>query len=346
MAYQDRYEAITDAVERLGSINKAAAELGLARSTAQNWYRQAKNQPQEERLHNQATVDMDWPEIPSEEVPLEEVIERKKRRFKQLKRSKDTRQLIRVKVNSNKPIGLGVFGDPHCDDDGCDIEKLLHHADVVRETPGLYGINVGDNNNLWPGRLAIKYADQVTTASEGWMLTEHFIHRTRDWAALMKGNHDHFTGIGDPLDWIRRPVEAYQEPYNIRIALVFPNGKEFRFWLRHDFAGNSQWNGVHGMVKAAKFGAGMHLLIGGHRHSVGYHAEYDPHQDIYFHCLRTAGYKVYDDYAEKCQFEEANIYQCPVTIIDPDATNPADFAHVITDTERGADYLTFLRNRR
>lgn len=331
------YEDVDNAVQTHGSINKAATVLGISRKKAQQMMKSAKS--------NRANIDFTWPEIPDEHLPIEDIVERKRQKFQQVKQSRDARNLINLSLKSNNPIGLAFFGDPHTDDDACDIDTLLSHADTVRDTPGLYGCNVGDNNNLWPGRLAFKYKDQITTEKEGWILTEHFISRVRDWLCLMKGNHDHFVGAGDPLDWIRRDAETYQEDYNIRMGLNFPNGKQFRFWLRHDFAGNSQWNGVHGMVKAAKMGAGMHLLVGGHRHDVGYHMEYDPYQDILFHCLRTAGYKMFDDYADKLQFESGNMFQCPVAIIDPRANNPAEFVTVITDTNKAADYLTFLRSQ-
>ena len=349
MIYQNPQEQILDLVDRLGSINKAATELGIARSTAQARYKAALAEQDDPTPPggNQARSDFEWPDLPDGETPIDELIGRKVSDFRRGREFRTAHKLIDVNVKKDGPIGLGVFGDPHTDDDGCDIEQLLADADMVRETDGLYGINVGDSNNLWPGRLAIKYADQITRAEDGWRLTEHFVERTRDWVAMMKGNHDHFVGLGDPLDWIRRPSQYLQADYNIRLRLNFPNGRQFKIWLRHDFAGHSMWNGLHGMVKAAKMGAGMNLLLAGHRHDVGHHSEYDPYQGIYFHALRTAGYKEFDDYAEKLQHEEmTNIYKCPVIIIDPYANNEADFAEVIRNTEKGADFLTFLRKKR
>lgn len=329
-------EQVRDAVNDYGSINKAANHLGIARETAQ---RRMK------KLRHQNDDGVEYPDLPRDELPMNELLDRKVQDIKRAKRVHEARELIRVKVRSNLPLGFTIFGDPHTDDDYCDIEQLLHDADVTRETPGLGGINVGDNNNLWPGRLARLYAHQRTRADEGWRLTEHFIERTRDWRALMKGNHDHFVGDGDPLDWIHGAFDAPVGDYNIRMAFEFPNGREFRFWLRHDFSGHSQWHNLHGMVKTAKFGAPFHLLMGGHKHCAGHHAELHPQTGIFYNALRVSGYKLFDSHADSLQLEPDSSMPSAVCVVDPRAEKERDFAKVMYSTEEGADYLTFKRKK-
>lgn len=326
---------ILAAVAEYGSINKAAAALGVARSTAQDWYKAELKR-----------AELSIPDLPSPDIPIEELIRRRTEDFARRWKAHQARREIRIKVKSNLPIGIATFGDPHVDDDGCDLETLLRDADTVRETPGMYGMNVGDNQNLWMGRLLRKYADQTTRADDGWRLTEYFIKRTRDWLALVWGNHDHWAGIGDPLVALAKAHFPVSDGYDVRITLVFPNGREFSIWMRHDFAGNSQWNDLHGLMKAAKMGARFHLFVAGHKHTSAHHAQWNEDTGIFWHALRSAGYKKIDDYTEMLGFKYTNVFQCPVVIIDPLANNPAGFSKVEYNTEDGADRLTWLRKRR
>lgn len=331
------YQELLEAVDRLGSINKAAAELGIARSTAQARYKIAM-----ELADEPFTV----PPLTSPEEPIEELKARRFRAYKRMKKAHDERKLIRIKMNTMAPVGLAWFGDPHVDNDGCDLGLLYEHADIVRETPGLWGMNVGDNQDLWVGRLMRLYAESSTKASDGWRLAEDFIRTTRDWLALVWGNHDHWQGAGDPLKKIADSYFPVHHGYDVRICLEFPNGREVTFWMRHDFAGHSQWNELHGLVKAAKMGARFNMFVAGHKHTSGHHCEYSDESGIFWHALRTAGYKFIDSHAQALGFRDTNVFQCPVSIIDPEASNPTQLLKIEYDTADGADRLTWLRKRR
>lgn len=320
------------AVNELGSINKAAKALGIARETAQRRYKHANS--------------LEYSEVPSEEVPVDELIRRKLDDQERIKQHKDAAYEIRVKVKMDGPIGIAMFGDPHCDDDYCDLKQLLADADVVRDTNGLMGANLGDNQNLWPGRLARLYAHQRTRADEGWRLTEHFIQRVEKWLFMVKGNHDHFVGNADPLDWINRAHDAPVGDYDIRLVLEFPNGFQYRIWVRHDFPGHSQYHNIHGMVKVAYRGAPYHLFAGGHKHCSAVHAEYNEFTRLFWHGVRATGYKLFDDHADSLMLGADHELQCPTVIIDPEATKARDVARVEYSPQAGADYLTHLRNKR
>ena len=55
------------------------------------------------------------PELPTDEMPTDELIEHMKRRYSTRKNAKDARDPIPIKMKSNDPVGLLMFGDIHVD---------------------------------------------------------------------------------------------------------------------------------------------------------------------------------------------------------------------------------------
>lgn len=232
---------------------------------------------------------------------------------------------------------------------------------MVRETEGLWGANVGDTTNNWVGRLSRLYAEQSTSADQAWKLAEYFVHfcpgvdpRTlpqkeqkrllSNWIYLIAGNHDAWSGSGDPLKWMLRQSPAPYRASQVRFKLVFPNGRECRVNARHDFAGTSQWNPAHGAMKASQMGFHDHILVNGHRHISGYGKVKDPSDGTISHCIQVASYKVHDRYAKDKGFPDQHIAPAVLTIIDPERPE-CGFVTVFDDIEEGVEYLRWKRGR-
>lgn len=278
--------------------------------------------------------------------PVTELIQERIAKFDHLRKFKDQRKLIRVKVNVDGPIGIAHFGDPHVDDDGTDLAMIQDHVNVINRTEALFGANIGDSNNNWTGRLARLYAEQSTSAAEAWQLAEWFL-RSVDWIYVLGGNHGAWSGAGDPVKWILENCQGVFDNYQARLELEFPNGKRIRVNARHDFAGHSMWNAAHGPAKAAKMGWRDHILTCGHTHVSGYQIEKDPSSGLISHCLRIASYKTFDRYAHERGLPNQDAFCNVVTVIDP--RWPDDDPRLIQPifhVESGADYLTWLRNRK
>ena len=285
---------------------------------------------------------------PAADVPIADLIAERKKRFERRRRHEEARKLIPVAVKDPLPIGILHFGDPHLDDDGTDISLLEEHARLVRETPGLYGANVGDTTNNWVGRLAKLYAAQGTTASDGWRLAEWFVGEVGEkWLYLVGGNHDAWSGAGDPMKWITGQAGALYQESEVRIALGFPNDLQVRVNCRHDFAGSSQWNPAHGPMKAAMMGVRDHVLVAGHLHSSAYGVLREPEVGFAMHALRVASYKRWDRYAMERGLRDQHLSPCAVTVIDPRLPEEhPDLVKVFWDPGEGADFLTWTRKRR
>lgn len=284
--------------------------------------------------------------IPDGEISTEELLAYRKRIFDLKSTAEKAKKLIRVKVKIEGPVGIVHFGDPHVDDDGCDIRALERDLGITRNTEGLFGANLGDMQNNWIGRLARLWAEQSTSANQAWRLVEWLVTSV-DWMYIVGGNHDAWSGSGDPVKWMMKGQAGIYEAHGCRVGLEFPNGKQVRVNARHDFHGHSMWNPAHGPMKAIQGGWRDHILTCGHKHVsfIGGPMK-DPSNGLLSWAIRCAGYKVHDRYASQEGLPDQNAFPACVTIIDPQyADDDPRLITVVPSVEEGADYLEFKRKR-
>lgn len=315
-------------------------ESGIPRSTIKNYILKAKLRgitPGKSFEHAA---------LPDTELPVDELIAHRKKQFNRKRSFEIARKLISVKVNMDGPIGIWHFGDPHIDDDGTDIEALENHSKIIRNTPALFGANVGDTTNNWVGRLTRLWAQQSTSENQMWQLAEWFLSGV-EWLYIIGGNHDLFSGDKDPIKWIQRGQSAKYMSSEVRLELHFPNGNKCRVNAKHDFKGHSQYNPAHGPMKATLFGTRDHINVAGHKHISGHGVVKDPETGRICHSWLVAGYKIYDRYALEQGFRDQHISPGVMTIIDPKLpeTHP-DFVTFFWTIERGVEYLKFLRKQK
>jgi hypothetical protein len=342
LSEEKKAEALEALKAHKGNATNAAKSLGLSRTTFQTRVQIAQATNKNGDKEKPFTV----APIPDEELDHESLIEWRKRQFEQKRRHKEAAKLRDVRIRLDGPIAIAHFGDPHVDDDGTDIALLERHMDIVNATEGMFGANLGDLQNNWIGRLARLWAQQGTSAKQAWMLTE-WMCRKVNWLYLVGGNHDAWSGNGDPLKWIMAQSGTAFDYSGLRLNLKFPNGKCVRVNARHDFHGHSMWNPAHGPMKAIQGGWRDHIATCGHKH-VSFTAGplKDPSTGLLSWAIRCAGYKTFDRYAEEEGLPDQNAFPACVTIIDPRyADDDARLITVISDVETGADFLKFLRKR-
>lgn len=312
-------------------------KIGTSRSKSQD--KLINNASQERSFEVEHPLDPD--------MDIRELVEHRKRVFALKDASEKSRKLVNVEVKIDGPYGILHFGDPHVDDDGTDWNAIERDIRIVKTTPGLFAANVGDTTNNWVGRLGHLYGQQSTTAKQAWMLAEHFFNElSGDLLYVIAGNHDCWSGLGDPLKWIARKNNQVYEMSGIRINLNQRSLPPIIVNARHDFPGNSQWNDVHGPVKAAKMdGYRDDIYVCGHKHKSGYANLKDPGSEKVIHCIQLASYKRWDRYAVEKGFKDLAIPPSCVTVIDPRASVHGR-VQVFWDSEQGADYLKWLRGRR
>ena len=280
-----------------------------------------------------------------EMMPVEDIISFRQKAYSQKKKAKESRTLVDIHINIDGPIGLAHFGDSHVDDDGTDLSQIIMYTDIINNTEGMFAGNLGDIQNNWVGRLSALYGQQSTSAKESWKLTEYFVNKL-NWLYLVAGNHDVWSGDGDPLEFIMRDHKGLYERWGARMNLIFPNGKEITINARHTWKGNSMWNTAHGVAKAAQMGWKDHVLTCGHTHVSGYQVIKDPASGLISHALQVASFKIMDNYADKLGLDDKNIFNCPVTIIDPRYENDDNrLITTIFNPEVASEYLKYLRGK-
>lgn len=344
------HEKMVEAVETLrlhgGNQMAACRALGVSRTTFQG------------RLHaaeragivigaTQIAQAFTAPDLPTEVPTADELLQRRSKQFARKKDAKDARALVPVMVHLDGPVGIAFPGDPHLDDDGTDIDLIRAHNRVILDTDALFCVLMGDFTNNWIGRLARLYAQQGLSASEALVLAEWYITELREKIlAAIAGNHDMWSGDGDPLKWMAKAARVLYEANGVRLGLTFPNGRVIRVNGRHDFSGHSQWNTAHGPAKAAQMGWRDHILVAGHKHTSGYQVVRDPSSGLLSHCVRAGSYKTFDRYADERGLPNQTFTVCPVAIIDP--SQPDDSPQCVTihfEPEEAADYLKWKRKQ-
>lgn len=285
-------------------------------------------------------------ELPDEEGPVEDIIDQAVDNFNRRHKAAKAREWFKIKLNIDGPFGIASFGDPHIDDNGCNWPLLKRDVEIVRNTEAMWGLGLGDYTNNWSGRLVHLYRRQDITRTKALKLAEWFF-KTVPWMVLIKGNHDLFSeigGHGDPIDFMERggaPLEDWQ----VKLELVCKNGRTFKVWAAHDFAGYSIYNPLHSNMRKAKFtGSIADIYISGDKHNWAMFFNEDPDQQKVYWAVRARGYKFIDEYARKLGFADQQYGASILTVFDPEADGPGSI-QCFADIEEGAEFLKFKRDK-
>lgn len=337
----DEMREAVDALAVHGSQNAAAKALGISRSAFQNRIMRAD----QSEIMARKTESLNYPAFVTagdEDEPIEEILARKRRGFERKAKANADRQWFEIKVNERKPYGVLMFGDPHLDDDGCNIPLLERHLEIAAK-PGVYSLNIGDTTNNWVGRLERLYASQEASKNTGKRLVEWFMFDSgATWLCWVLGNHDEWN---DGVDFHMR-LAKHKIPvidWRAQFQLVHPNGTAARVDASHGRKGSSIWNNLHATLRAAKLGEIADIFCTGHTHNYGLeHLEIaERKHDCWLVQLR--GYKFMDHYALTGNFAEHQLGSAVLAIVDP-AKDARTRVQCFEDVERGYQVLEMLRS--
>ena len=341
----DRYRAATQAVtDNDGNISKAAISLGIPRTTLRGWLVMGETSEVRASINKSLKTRIDYPDFPDDDVPVEDIIEIQKRRFAKRQEYQKSKNWFPVRIKQHGPIGVSFFGDPHVDDDGCNWPLLEHHCELHRNTDGLYGVNIGDTTNNWVGRLGRLFGEQETSQATArklakWLLADSGI----TWACWLMGNHDLWNEGSEILRGMNA-ASVPMEDWSAKFTLSLPK-TEVRVWAAHQFPGNSQWNTLHGLQKAASMKDMAHIYVAGHIHQWGMHQEESPEKEFVYWLVRARGYKFIDHFAHRLGHESQQEGAAITAIINPDADSMSGMVQCYADMDAAADYLTWLRSK-
>lgn len=334
------------------AVNAAAAELGMSHISLRTSLAGIK------RAHGIEPVaptrpgwsakpapapGLTFPAFPSDEIPTEHILDHLARQYEQQNIAAKAKKWFTVGVNETLPIAINWFGDPHIGSPGCNIPLLRRDVQIVRDTPGMYGANVGDTTDNWGGRLLRLYAENDVSKKTERQLAKWFLQESGvPWAIWLHGNHD---GMSPEFVVYMEAIGGKVVPmieWRAQFKVAFPNGAEVRFDAAHDHKGHSLWNELHGQERAAYFEEDADIFVAGHRHNWAMKTK-ELIDGRIVNLVRCRGYKFLDSFAHRWQFPQQQQGASMVTILDPITDSPTERVRVFADTRAAADYLTYLR---
>lgn len=332
-----------DAAKRLGSISAAADQSGLPFNTFRS--RVTSAQARLGLPPPTGKIDGPWTAtpLPTKDRSIDELLEAKRKQAAQAMDFEEGTKLARIQIHTPGPIGLMIFGDPHIDSYGCDLNLLESHLKLAKARPDtIFAGNIGDIRDNWIGRLSMLVWQNTMSAKESWKLAE-WIFTYFKWCWLIRGNHDMWCGDNDPLDWISKQTGiGIDRDSGQRIGFTHPNGAETRLHARHDFTGKSIYNLNHGMKREALFAFRDHVMVAGHLHAGCDSAEIIAEQLIQM--VRVSGYKRSDQYRHSKGFHPSPIHPAALIIVDPDEPDDSRARAWCAPTiEEGVKYLDWKR---
>lgn len=324
------------------TVSEAADALKMNRQTLSQYVNSHTKVVGFEQREIHTELDVPTPPDPNE--PISELLARRKKSFDRHQQAETFNKLIPIRVRTAGPVAICAIGDPHVDDDLCDLGAIERDMTIIGRTEGMYALHLGDISNQWVGRLARLYAHQTTKPSDAIRLAEWMFEMAPP-LAVINGNHDLWDEGTSWLNYcVRQAGTKIHSDHGVRLNLKFPTGQDVRIHARHDFPGHSQFNPLHGLRKEHLHGLRDHINLAGHKHIDS--AAVVPSPDGYMQWMfRVSGYKGHDDYAASMNLQKMKMAPTVALIIDPNARLPAELVKPFWDLDEAADFLIFKRKR-
>lgn len=263
-----------------------------------------------------AAPEIIFPSLPAKDAPLDQVLDLLTEQSERYIRHTAAKEWQNIRIRTREPVVVAFMGDPHLGAPGCNM-KLLRRDVALMQRPGVYAVNIGDSTNNWVGGLMRLYAEQETSASTErrlvkWLMNEAGIR----WLMWVLGNHDVWNN-GDAIHALLNVGGLPIEDWEAKFILHFDTGLEVPIWANHNFKGHSQYNKVHGALRAARERRGAVVFACGHTHDWAlYHEELPDNGEVYW-ALRSRGYKFVDSYAVRNGFPSSQLGASTAVVIDP-----------------------------
>lgn len=215
---------------------------------------------------------------------------------------------------------LGMFGDPHLDNPGCDLDLFEEELERLDPSQNVYGICIGDVFDNWVRALA-HAGQQSTDPYAAWIVYEDMMAR-HPFLALILGNHDLWnTGTASALVEACRGWGVICRRSGGRFIFNTGAGEPISVAARHIWQGNSIYSEAHPLKRAAMTGiTDDDVLVGGHFHKGEVREHVRPHDGRVSKLVMLDTFKVYDDYANDRGFLSAKRH--PVVWLVCDTREP------------------------
>ncbi|QBJ80528.1 hypothetical protein [Aquitalea sp. USM4] len=294
--------------------------------------------------------DVEIAEPVSGDRPIEEVVRLAMEHSDRQLAAAKAASLVDVKINIDGPFAIVGLPDPHLDNPGTDLRRAMTHAELIRDTEGVYAICVGDILDNFHAVRPLHHArnEHVVTVNEAYRLQEHWLTiLAPKLVGVSSGNHDDWStrSGADPLSYAMRQLNKSgiygQSQVRVRLKV---SGASFIHLIRHTFPGSSVYNSGHGVLKwALQQWQGEDVMWGGHIHSSAIQQITKPvlGGDKVVTLMQLGAYKKVDHYALERGFRINTPHDAAMVVHDPSTGETFPFASI----ERGIEFLSYLRRK-
>jgi hypothetical protein len=173
------------------------------------------------------------------------------------------------------PICLVFSGDHHLGNRGTDYPRMFREAELVRDTPGMYAVLLGDLlDNFVIGQLRRIRDDARLTIGDEWALVRRYLRIVGPkLLAQVAGNHDQWAKLLMGIDYFREVVATISPGciYDTDDARFVVQVGDWQVAVRgrHHWRGHSIYNITHGIERAALWDQDFTIGAGAHKHRGG-----------------------------------------------------------------------------
>lgn len=246
------------------------------------------------------------------------------------------------------PVAVAFTGDWHCGAGGVEYGLLRRDLDLIRDTPGLYAVLMGDALEGVSTHSKAAPALYSGLFSDGRFQEKYVVMRAvtcaGKWLAMLSGNHDEWiyknAGISR-MDQLAAKVGAPHFGEGGGTVVVRVGGQEYVIGVRHNAPGNSRLNTsnpIRRLFDDWPEWENAHILCIAHFHYNDLHVQSRKggHPVTY---LRSGTYKLHDSYAKAGGFTPE--YGVPMVVLKPDTHEVVAWRG--NQFLEGVEYLTWLR---
>ena len=282
-----------------------------------------------------------WPD------PME-VLEKADKAFQNRQRKQRKRDAQTVAI-SKGPVGVAFVADQHFGSSGSNAKLAMEHARLIADTPGLYAFIVGDlvDSFVLNKYLKIRHNAPLGIIEE-WALVKLYLETIAPkLLGILDGNHDHWmeilTGLPVLADIVERvKSNVLYDAHEIVARVVVGGLEDWIFKLRHGWAGHSQYNPFHGIMKATMFDRPFHVGVGAHDHkgamAATFRVSFDAINVETAVAIKCGTYKRFDRYQREQGFPLTTPKIAPVVVLQTEPRN----LMVFDEIEVAANYLKAL----
>lgn len=248
-----------------------------------------------------------------------------------------------VELPGDAPVGVVFSGDWHVGNRWTDHALLREHLRLIRETPGLYWVGMGDYVDMFIGSKArigvqqhVMSPDMQRRAAKRLMIDDKAL-------AYISGNHDYWIWQAVGINYVRDVAEEAGRPYlgYGGVLWIQVGSQRYKVLVWHDFPGRSAINLGNNQRRLRMAYDGADVAVLAHLH-YNYRQEGTSWSGDYID-LRSGTYKMRDDHAARKAGVKAGDPRMPMVIFWPDQHKTwscRDFADPLN-----LEWLAFVRER-